>query len=220
MAGQYRLVCLTSLASILLNTPMLAFSSPLPTLNSTSQSSNNALKVRAIPQVDPDGWIPFDSVGMMLPVKLTDDEPFPPSDCNTVECKQRMDYLSSSDDTPLPPGLGLSRRDHPRQGSRDIARRKAQVEFDDITGQPTYRLTDYDDDEEEEDVEEEEEGDTEYEQNNDENEDYGDDGDDEDDEIDREALARRHLPLVRGMSWVRPPSHAEAKVSYLVYSDD
>jgi hypothetical protein len=203
MAGQYRLVCLTSLASILLNTPMLAFSSPLPTLNSTSHSSNNAVKVRAIPAVDPDGWIPFDSVGMMLPVKLTNDEPFPPSECKTVECKQRIDYVSSSNGTPLPPGLGLSRRDHPRQGSRDIARRKAQIDFDDITGQPTYRLNDYDDDDEEEqdDKEEDNEG---YEQNDDEDEDYEDD--DEDDDNDREALAKRHLPLVRGTSVLGTPT--------------
>lgn len=213
MAGQSRLLCVSSLLAILLNAPVFATSSPLPPVNGTNQQTNPALKPRVIPTPDADGWIPFDSVGMMLPVKLTEDsDTSPPPGCNTVECKQRMSYMSSlSGGVPLPPGLGLTRRDLPRQGSRDLVRRKAAIGLDDA-GEPVYRLADYDDDEEEED----ENGDEEEEDV----EDYGDDEEgyyegDEDDENDENSLAKRHLPLLKGVSVLGTPTFSRRSEGFL-----
>lgn len=195
---------------------MLAASSPLPSLNNTNVQNNKPIRVRAIPQPDADGWIPFDSVGMMLPVKLTDDDASHSTECNTVECKQHMDYTGSVGDAQLPPGLGLSRRDYPRQGSRDIARRKAAVGLDEETGEAVYRLADYDGDDQDDEEDDDDSADEDEEYDEDEGYDNEDDySDDEDDGNDREALAKRHLPLLRGTSVLGTPTFSRRSEGFL-----
>lgn len=212
MASQSRLLCLTSLLAILINVPSFIVSSPLPSINGTSQYSSPSVKTRGLPAPDVDGWIPFDSVGMMLPTKLTDEAEDTPATCNTVECKQRMSYMGSSGYSPLPPGLGLSRRDLPRQGSRDLLRRKAEVGLDD-TGEPVYRLADYDDDEAEADDSSDEDEEKYYYDDSDDNE--GEDYEEDDDEYDENSRAKRHLPLVRGVSVLGTPTFSRRDESFL-----
>lgn len=147
----------------------------------------------------------------MLPVNLAEEAPSSPPGCNTVECKQRMTYMNSgaAGAAPRPPGLGLTKKDLPRQGSRDLVRRKAAVGLDD-DGEPVYRLADYDEDEEEEgDNDEGEEAD--YDED-DQDEYY--EGD-EDDENDEDSLAKRHLPLLKGISVLGTPTFSRRSESFL-----
>jgi hypothetical protein len=224
MAFKLRLLHLLPFTLVLLHSVDSASSSPLPLHNVTSRS-NKSLKTRGlIPGPDPNDWIPFDSVGMMLPVKVPgvsqgEKDKFP---CDTVECEQHMNYMTPGSSS-LPPGADLGARDLSKQGSRDLLRREAAVAFDKETGEPSYQFID--DTDEPDEPDEQDSDDADEPDESDETEDANENSkqasgkntqevDDPSDEGNRD-LVERHLPVFRGISVLGTPNFSRRSDSFL-----
>ena len=176
MSVYSRTLCMSTLASILLHASTfgLAASAPLSVSNATTSSaSSDTIRARprqlqSLSQPDNDGWLHFDSFGLMLPMdghQDDSDESLAACQDGTVECQQHNDSPPSQPDFVQGHSAAARRGLQPVSGSRDLIKRNGTFGLGE-DGQPIYSVIpagdkdadagDKDDDDE---ADEEEEGD-------------------------------------------------------------
>lgn len=158
MSVYSRTLCVSTLASILLHASTfgLAASAPLSLSNATASSSSNAVRARprelqSIPQRDNDGWLHFDSFGLMLPMdgdQDNSDESLAACQDGTVECQQHDDSPPSQPDFVQGHSAAARRGLQPISGSRDLVKRNGTFGVGE-DGQPVYSVIPEDDDDDE-----------------------------------------------------------------------
>ena len=149
MTSHIRAIPFPVLATLLLSVSSLALASPVPPQNVTARSDGLLRTRRHLAQPDKDGWMDFDSVGLMLPLEQRA-EPFDYEDkggsCTSVDCQQHSTYATDQDLAESSSRLHTGSYEATPQGSRDLMRRKAIVIMDKETGEPSYTFPGDDED--------------------------------------------------------------------------